>query len=135
MREYVEAVWGWDEEFQTHFFDKYFDPDGERQIIQVDGADVGWIEVWDRPKEIILASIRVLPEWQGQGIGTAVIRSVTGQATQAAKPVALYVLKVNERAMRLYQREGFRVVRETDKHFRMVWEPTLPSPDAMDPTG
>jgi ribosomal protein S18 acetylase RimI-like enzyme len=111
MREYVEAVWGWDDAFQARFFDEHFVPDGSRQIIQVDGCDVGMVEV--------------LPEWQGRGIGTSVVRSVLARGQQGAKPVVLRVLRVNQRARRLYEREGFEVVSETETHFRMVHVPTV----------
>ena len=107
MRSYVEAVWGWDETFQLKFFDEHFRLDGTRQIIEVDGRAVGMIEVVERPEDFLLVSIRVLPDWQDQGIGTSVIRSVIDRATAAKKPVALKVLKMNVRAQELYRRLGF----------------------------
>jgi len=123
MREYVEAVWGWDDAFQARFFDEHFDPGGNRQIIQADRRDIGMVEVWDRPRDLLLASIRVLPEWQGRGIGSSILRWLLGRSARAGKPVALRVLKVNERARRLYEREGFRTVDETETHLRMVCDP------------
>ena len=81
--------------------------------------DVEMVEVWERPDHFVLATIRVLPEWQCRGIGTSVIRWVLATAAAAHKPVVLRVLKVNRRAQELYLREGFSVVGETETHIRM----------------
>jgi hypothetical protein len=43
MRGPVERTWGWDEDFQRNFFEEHFDPD-ERQIVVVDGRDVGVLQ-------------------------------------------------------------------------------------------
>jgi len=71
----------------------------------------------------LLANIRVLAEWQGQGIGSCVIRSVIDLAIKAGKPVTLKVLKVNTRAQELYRRLGFDIDREIEHHFRMRRSP------------
>ncbi|MGH9028470.1 MAG: GNAT family N-acetyltransferase [Acidimicrobiales bacterium] len=126
MRDHIEAVWGWDEEFQTRYFDERFHPEGTQQIIQVDGSDIGTLDVQEQPDHVLLANIRKLPEWQSRGIGTSVIRSVIADANQVGKPVQLQVLKINQRARELYEREGFEMVAETDTHFRMSTEsPTM----------
>jgi GNAT superfamily N-acetyltransferase len=45
MREYVDRVWGWDDE------------------------DIGLLIVEERADELYLAEIQLLPAWQGLGIG------------------------------------------------------------------
>jgi ribosomal protein S18 acetylase RimI-like enzyme len=126
MFEYVDAVWGWDEEVHNRFFDERFVLDGRRQVIQVGEHDVGMVEIWDEPSRLVLASIRVLPEWQCRGLGKAIIRSVLARGSSTGQPVVLSVLKVNVRARRLYEREGFLVVGETPTNVHMQAEPPTP---------
>ena len=116
LRDYVEATWGWDEEFQRQHFDDRFDP-ATLQIIQVNGEDVGMLRVRNRADDLFLVSIQVDPDWQGRGIGSSIIQDLIGKA--GTKPVTLAVLKANPRAFALYQRHGFAVVDETDTHFWM----------------
>ncbi|MEZ4516438.1 MAG: hypothetical protein R3C44_06240 [Chloroflexota bacterium] len=40
MRGYVEATWGWNEEWQRDYFEKKFDPDSSK-IIQIYGQNAG----------------------------------------------------------------------------------------------
>ncbi|HET7856977.1 MAG TPA: GNAT family N-acetyltransferase [Gaiellaceae bacterium] len=117
MREYVDAVWGWDDAEQERRFDDRFDE--LCQIIQVDDVDVGQLVVDERPDELLLANIELLPEWQGHGIGTAIVRDLRARAAAARKPLTLRVLRVNARAAQLYEREGLRVVREEPEHLYM----------------
>ena len=123
MFEYVDAVWGWDDEVQNRFFDERFVLDGRRQIIRVDDHDVGMVEIWEEPNRLVLASIRILPQWQGRGLGRAIIRSLLARGAATERPVVLSVLKVNSRARRLYEREGFLVVGETQTNIHMQAEP------------
>jgi hypothetical protein len=65
MREYVELVWGWDNQAQATFFDNRFQPD-RWQVIQVGGHDIGVYVVAEGDDEIFLAAIEILPDWQGR---------------------------------------------------------------------
>ena len=50
----------------------------------------------------------VLPENQGQGLGTALLKEAERQARHSASPaLALIVVASNERAIRVYQRAGY----------------------------
>ena len=109
MGEYVARTWGWDEDFQRQFFAEAFDRQ-PRQVIQVAGHDVGVVVIEDRPDDLYLGLIELWPAWQGQGLGTDILRSLLRHATDAGKPLSLHVLKTNPRAAALYEREGLRVV-------------------------
>jgi ribosomal protein S18 acetylase RimI-like enzyme len=121
IREAVTATWGWDEAFQRRYFEEHWDP-GPRQVIVVDGEDVGVLQVEWYVNHVFLALIEVAPAWQGRGIGSAVIRDVQAQAREAELPVTLQVLKANGRAKALYERLGFRVATEQKERWMMEWE-------------
>jgi ribosomal protein S18 acetylase RimI-like enzyme len=121
MQAYVEQAWGWDEEWQQAYFNMRFTPSEDR-IIVLKGRDIGVISVQRRPDEILIAKIYILPPFQGQGIGTQLIRSVLDDAFEQRLPVALRVLKVNP-AQKLYQRLGFNVVEETETRYDMRADP------------
>lgn len=115
LKKYVTETWGWDEEWQRRHFEERFDPDNGL-IIVVNGTDAGFWWVNERPDEIFLVSIHLLPEYQRRGIGTRLIRSLTNNSY---KPVRLKVLKVNP-ARRLYERLGFSISGDLDTHFMMT---------------
>ena len=47
MRQYVEAIYGWDDAIQYEFFEKGFHPE-DLQIIQCDKQDMGMYELQER---------------------------------------------------------------------------------------
>ena len=114
MRESVEALWGWDKELQRRIFDERF-ADERFQVIEVDGKDAGVLDVEEGIDEVFLRLIELLPENQGQGIGSSIIRSLQARG----KPVTLRVLSTNARAAALYRRLGFRVVKRTRERLFM----------------
>lgn len=118
MGPYVDATWGWDEDEQIAYFDARFDP-ARRRIVQVAGADVGVLEVDDRAGEIYVATIALLPAWQGRGIGSAVIRSLLERAAATGRAVTLRVLRRNPRAIELYECLGFVRTAQSDTHVYM----------------
>lgn len=114
MRDCVERLWGWDDIVQRRLFDERF-ASRPFQVIQANGEDIGVLQLQDRPEEVVLDLIELLPAWQGKGVGTAVIRSLFAQG----KAVSLRVLTSNPRAAALYERLGFRVVQRTPERLFM----------------
>jgi ribosomal protein S18 acetylase RimI-like enzyme len=117
MQEYVAQIWGWEEEWQQAYFQEHFDPSQER-IVVLEGQDIGVLATEEREDELFLAKISILPEYQGRGIGTHLIRAVLDRAFDRGLPVTLQVLKGNP-ARRLYERLGFVAVGETETHTLM----------------
>ena len=114
----MAATWGWDDTVQANFFRQKFDP-AKRQVILLDGKPAGVLSVEEQADETFLALIEILPEYQGQGLGTAVIQHVITAALQHGRPVTLRVLKTNHPARRLYERLGFIITEETSTHYYM----------------
>jgi ribosomal protein S18 acetylase RimI-like enzyme len=120
MREYVDRVWGWDDEEQERILRSRFRPEGW-QIVQSENQDIGMLVVEDEPGGIRIAEIELLPAWQERGIGSAIIRWLMGKAARTGKPLTLRVLRVNERARALYVRLGFRPYKEIETHVYLRW--------------
>jgi len=118
MKDYVAALWGWDEAVQQRIFRGRFNP-ARRQIIVVNGEDAGDLQVELGESELFVSSIHILPEYQGRGIGTAVLRDILQEARAASLPVGLRVLKSNP-ALRFYERLGFTVIDEIDTHYHIT---------------
>jgi ribosomal protein S18 acetylase RimI-like enzyme len=121
MQTYVIETWGqWDEVWQYQYFFQHFDP-RLSQIIVAGIEDIGVLSFVKRTTDIFLSSIELVPAYQGQGIGTQLIRSLMADAHQNRVPLTLQVLKVNP-ARRLYERLGFSITGETTTHYMMSTE-------------
>jgi ribosomal protein S18 acetylase RimI-like enzyme len=93
------------------------------QIIQINGKDVGLLKCVRGGREWELVQIQLLPELQGTGIGTRVIKELLVEARTSEASVRLSVLKVNP-ARELYERLGFVVIDENEKSFDMLCSPS-----------
>lgn len=72
-----------------------------------DGNLAGWFCLSPAEGKTELDSLFVLPEYQGRGIGTEILKHC-----QKSAPVFLYVFCGNVRAIALYERMGFRIAKE-----------------------
>jgi ribosomal protein S18 acetylase RimI-like enzyme len=122
MREYIEPIWGWHEDWQEEYFRKKFEPQ-KRQIIVVDGEDAGVLVVEERPNEIYLGLIELLPRFQGCGVGTSILNDLKNKAAQQKVRLSLHVLSTNIKARRLYERFGFRAIYEESSRILMTYVP------------
>ncbi len=126
MKDYVTAIWGWDEQVQRDFHDRAFSPH-HWQIISAGGADIGMINVEYRSGEIYLARIEIWPGHQGHGIGSRIISALIDEAAQKGQDMVLDVLTVNHRAQALYQRLGMKeVARHGDGNTKITMRSTRP---------
>ena len=92
------------------------------QIVSFDGQAAGRLAVEQRPEEIRLVDIALVPERRNQGLGTYLIRQVQEQAQSVRLPLRLQVIRFN-RAVGLFERLGFTRTSETGTHFQMEWNP------------
>ena len=121
MKETVSQIWGWDDERQAAYFREHWNT-ANRRVIVVDGLDAGVLEVERRPDAIWLANIEIAPEYQGRGLGSAIIRDLLTEARARGVPLTLQVNRVN-RARALYERLGFVETGRTETHYLMAAEP------------
>jgi GNAT superfamily N-acetyltransferase len=104
----------WDEKWQREHFAQKWTPSDYR-IIVYEGNDAGVLCVRSQGDCTFLAEIQIDPQFQKQGLGTAIVGELIGQARREGLPLRLRVLRRN-RARRLYSRLGFSQIGETETH-------------------
>jgi mycothiol synthase len=93
-----------------------FDPEGVRVVTPEDRPDdlvaFARVEIWNEPAGEPTGwvnQIGVLPDHRGRGLGRELLRWGVGHLrVRGAGPVQLAVEALNERALELYRRHGFR---------------------------
>jgi ribosomal protein S18 acetylase RimI-like enzyme len=113
----VEQFGSWDDDQQNRYFEKKWEIAGY-QIIEIASRRIGTIWIIDEPDHMRIRELQILPEFQGQGIGSELMKRELERAKARNLPVRLRVLKAN-RARLLYERLGFRVHHETETHLIM----------------
>jgi ribosomal protein S18 acetylase RimI-like enzyme len=89
-------------------------------IVTNKGQAAGFTCVWHRDYEQIFTFVCVHPEYRGRGIGTLLLRLVEERARQhvrnarsgARVTLCGTVSRLNEQAMRLFEREGYTAIRK-----------------------
>jgi GNAT superfamily N-acetyltransferase len=119
LRGVVEPLWGWDPEQQRAFADATA-AHPALQIVEVEGAAVGYLAVEHDPARDFIAIVALLPAVQGRGIGTCLIRHCQAAAAARGVPLELSVLDGN-RARELYLRLGFTITHVVPPRTRMAW--------------
>ncbi len=100
------------------------DPEGifimeeDGKLVGIVACDSNWVTEKGRVLEI--HELFVLPEYRGTGAGEKLLDIALGYAKKKGlKKVMLWVGKGNERAIRFYKKEGFKIVGEQGKWLRM----------------
>ncbi len=88
------------------------------EIILVEGEPAGMLKIARDGKNWYLIQIQVVPQLQGAGLGSRLLRELVEEARSAGASLGLDVLKVNV-ARRLYERLGFVIVGESEHSFEM----------------
>ncbi len=116
-RDAVERQFGsWDETAQDDFFAGDWSRGGF-EIIECDGQPCGYLAVDVEPEAVTVREIVLLPEVQGKGIGTGLLREAIDLARSRGTPAQLGALLEN-RSVDLYRRLGFKEVGRDATH---VW--------------
>ena len=80
---------------------------------------MGAAEVGGMSKSLHISQIQILPKYQGQGIGSSVLKVVKKRALYLNLPITLNVLLKNP-ARALYLRHGFQIKSKNKLEFLMV---------------
>lgn len=89
--------------------------------VLADGVLVGYYCLRPEGESMELDSLFVLPPYQNRGIGTQILEKCLEESDV---PVFLYVFRKNTRAVALYGKLGFRIVKEVGKtRFIMEHDP------------
>lgn len=115
---YVEKNFGeWKDELQQEFFKAFMEKYKEgARIITFQGIDIGFYNDCETEYTYEIGNICIIPEYQNQGIGTAILQDVIEK--HADKEIHLQYFKQNP-VGRLYERLGFEKCGETAYHYQM----------------
>jgi aminoglycoside 6'-N-acetyltransferase len=98
--------------------------DGETYAVEVGGETVGWLQVWEENEpgyrhaglDIMLA-----PSHQGQGVGPDALRQAVDKLVERGHHrITIDPASENERAIRAYEKVGFRRVGVMRQYWRDV---------------
>ena len=118
LKDYIEQIWGWDEDFQIQFHKENFYVE-ETQIIIVEENNAGTVEVKEDAERVFISSLYILPQYQNKGIGKAICNDYLSKAAVEKKRIELEVLKLNVNAQRLYKSLGFTLTEGDDTKYFM----------------
>jgi RimJ/RimL family protein N-acetyltransferase len=130
---YSPEVLAWHYEPPYDFYDLASDPEDEtamrdpaqdrhrRAVFGEDGRlDAFWYFNWHA--DVVEVGIGLRPDLTGRGLGESFMRAQLEYAADQWNPATfrLFVAAWNERAIKLYERLGFREVAREIRHFELV---------------
>lgn len=119
---YVQKIWGWDEEYQIKDFESDFIKENFK-IISAECKDIGFIQLVENSLNINITEIHIMSDYQGNGIGSDIINSIITKSNNNKKTVTIGCFIDNFRAKDLYERLGFQIINMTDIHYEMKYQP------------
>lgn len=106
---------------QRYHYRTYF-PDAAFDVLERNGRAIGRLYVDERQTRIHIVDIALMPESRGGGVGTALLSAIQDYAATRGKGVDIFVERMNP-AKTLYDRMGFKVIREEEIYLEMDWTP------------
>ena len=93
---FIATFGGWDEARHTRQFGECLNRGGI-SIIEIDGARVGMIQLFDQTDAVEVGEIQIQPSHQNRGIGSRVLKDTIARAHQQRKKVLISVALKNDR--------------------------------------
>ncbi len=120
LGKYVDATWGWDDDWQRAYFATHYKPSRNALIVRTMRGEpaIGRISVTRHWRKVFLRDIELVAGERNHGLGTAVVHAVLALARESGRPVELLVLNCNP-ARHLYARLGFSVIADDGARQRM----------------
>jgi len=107
---------------QHHYYTEQF-PQASFLIVERKGVDAGRVYLDRREHELRLIDIALIPEFRGQGLGTALLMEIFSECRLSAIATRIHVEK-NNPAMRLYLRLGFKPIQDQGVYDLLEWSPS-----------
>ena len=117
----VEKIWGWDDDIQLDYHTNQFNSNKIKIIIE-GTQEVGYISTSITGNILFIENILVDPDFQGRNIGTRVLLDTIETAFEYNKIIELQVLKINKRAIKLYECLNFQTFEQTELHYKMRYK-------------
>ena len=117
---YVEKAYKeWNEENQKKLFERFMKENSKNiELIYLKDKLIGFYNGKDKNNNIFeIGNICVKPEYQNKGIGTAILKEILFEHNE--QNIKLQVFKMNEKAIKLYEKMGFEKEDETETHYIM----------------
>lgn len=108
MQPLTAELMQWNEDAQRRGIEATLGDD-DASILISDDTDAGWLHVVETRRDIHLGHLYLAPQARNHGLGTKFLRWMGERARRKNKNFTLDVLK-NNRARRLYERLGFRII-------------------------
>jgi ribosomal protein S18 acetylase RimI-like enzyme len=110
-------------EAQDVYYRQYY-PDAGFLVVLADGAPAGRLYVARLPesRDIRIVDIALLPPYRGQGLGREVLVPILEEGDRLGWRVSIHVER-NNRALRFYDRLGFRLAEDKGVYLFLVREP------------
>jgi len=97
-------------------------PEARFLVIETGGRPAGRLYLDLSGPEHRIIDIALLPDSRQAGLGRAILESLLSEAAAAGKAVTIHVEKMN-RALRLYERLGFKPVEDQGVYLFLALEP------------
>jgi RimJ/RimL family protein N-acetyltransferase len=95
-----------------------------RAVLEDEGGRLDAFSYFDRHEDVVEVGIGLRPDLTGRGLGEPFLRAQLAYAAEQWSPLTfrLFVAVWNERAIRIYERLGFREVGRETRRFELVGE-------------